>query len=314
MNQPTDAPFRSGFVALIGRPNVGKSTLVNALLGEKVAIVSPRPQTTRNRIHGILNMPSAQVVLVDTPGMCAPGRPLADALRKAAGSAAADADLSLVLVEVRSDNPEISEADREVLRTASQNRDRGAVVLAINKVDTIKRKEILLPWIERYAAEYDLAAVIPISALRRDGLDPLLEELVGRLPEGPPLFPTDLHTDQAERFLCAELVREQMLLQLQYELPHSAAVVIETFEDGRDQARPLCRIEGRIYVERDSQKAIVVGKGGQQVKTISQKARRHIEAVLGCNVFLRLTVHVDKNWTRNAGAVRRFGIGSGSTQ
>jgi GTP-binding protein Era len=298
--------FRSGFVAIIGRPNVGKSTLLNKLLQAKVSIVSPKPQTTRTRIHGIVNEPNAQLVLIDTPGFCKVRGPLTRALRHVAGAAPGDADMTLVLAEMRGDNAEITDADREVLEAAS--RTPGQVILAINKIDLLPQKESLLPWMAAFAQAYSLAAVIPISAKTGDGLDELREELISRLPEGPALFPRDLHTDQAERFICAELVREQLLMQTQEEVPHSAAITVEAFEDGRETDANLVRITARIYVERDSQKAIVIGRGGQQIKAIGQAARKRIEDLLGSRVFLGLTVHVDKQWTQNERALKRYGL------
>lgn len=304
--------MKAGFVALLGRPNVGKSTLVNALLGEKVAIVSPKPQTTRTRIHGILNLPDAQVILVDTPGLVESTTALKKAMRRVTGHAASDSDVRLVVAECRGATVELSDADMDVLKTATQS--QGPVVLALNKIDTLPQKELLLPWMARYQQELSLAAIVPISAKRKEGLDVLLDELIKLLPESPALFPQDLYTDQAERVLCAELVREQLLMALREEVPHGALVVIESFEDERDDVGPkrrgLCRLEGRIYVERDSQKGIVVGKGGSMIRTISEKGRLAIEELLGCKVFLRLTVHVAKDWTASAAAVRRFGFGT----
>lgn len=303
--------MRAGFVALVGRPNVGKSTLVNALLGEKVAIVTPKPQTTRTRIYGILNRPDAQVVLVDTPGLVQSTSPLKKALRRVTGQAATDSDVRLVVAECRGETPELSEADLDVITTAKAA--PGPVVLALNKIDKLARKETLLPWMARYREELNLAAIVPISAKRNDGLDILVDELVKLLPESPRLFPEDVYTDQAERALCAELVREQLLFLLAQEVPHGAAVVIESFEDERDDVsatrRGLCRLEGRIYVERESQKGIVVGKGGAMIRAISEKSRLAIEELLGCKVYLRLTVHVAKDWTESEAAVRRFGFG-----
>ncbi|MEO0814292.1 MAG: GTPase Era, partial [Myxococcota bacterium] len=225
--------FRAGFVALVGRPNVGKSTLVNRLLGEKVSIVSPKAQTTRNRIHAILNRDDAQIVFVDTPGLTDPKDALRSALRSIAGNAAADSDATLVVVEAQNTStPSLNEQDRAVLKTASQS--PGQTVVAINKIDRLEKKELMLPLISEYAQSTG-AEVVPISALRSDGLDALLEQVVSLLPESPPLFPPDMHTDQAERFLVAELVREQLLLKLRDEVPHSCHVVVESFDDERSE-------------------------------------------------------------------------------
>lgn len=298
--------MKAGFIALVGRPNVGKSTLVNRLLGEKVSIVSPKPQTTRNRIHGVLNRDDAQLIFVDTPGLTAPRDALRKVLRSIAGSAAADSDIALVVVEARErDGFELSAEDRQILKTAATG--SGRVVIAVNKIDRLEQKEHLLPLIARYAAETD-APVIPISALREDGLDVLLEALVGLLPESERLFPADMHTDQAERFLVAELIRERLLYRLRDEVPHSCHVVIEEFEDERDERGGLVRIEGRIVVERESQKGIVVGRGGSTIKEVSSSARTEMEEVLHAKVFLRLQVVVAKNWTQNRRMVQSYGF------
>ena len=306
--------YRAGFVALLGRPNVGKSTLTNALLGEKVSIVTPKPQTTRTRIYGILNLDHAQIVLVDTPGVHTRKTPLNRALCKTASSAAMDSDITVVMVEAfrHSDGTvRISEEDRWVMQMAQKG--DGICLLAINKIDVLPQKDLLLPLISQYAEMAQFDAIIPISARTGDGLDFLLEEITKRLQPGPALFPRDMHTDQAERVLCAEMVREQLLLQMQEEIPHSAMVVIETFEDERDSKdEGMCHLEGRIIVERDSQKAMVIGQGGQRIKSLSQAARLEIEKLLGCKVFLRLTVHVDKDWTTSERAVRSYGFGTSS--
>ena len=298
--------FRAGFVALMGRPNVGKSTLLNALLGEKVSIVSPKPQTTRTRIQGILNLPAAQVVLMDSPGMCEGRNLLSRALRKTAGTTATSADVVLVLTQIHDVTPQITEADHDVLRMAQQA--GRPIVLGINKIDLLPRKEVLLPWMAAFSKEYDLAAVVPMSARKQDGLDVLMEALLPMLTKSPPLFPIDMHTDVAERFICSELVREQLLYQMQQEVPHSAVTTITSFEDERESERPICRLEGRIMVERDSQKAMVIGRRGEQIKSIGTAARKRIEDLLGCQVFLKLTVHVDKQWTRSEHALQRYGL------
>jgi GTPase len=308
MSAEATSTFHCGFVALVGRPNVGKSTLVNALLGTKVAIVTPKPQTTRTQLHAIINRPDAQLILVDTPGLVSSDSALRRSMRRITGTAAAGADGVLVVAECRGEDAVLSDFDRDVL--AEARKGRGKVVLAINKVDLLPRKDRLLPWIDTYCREQELAAVVPVSAREGEGLDLLMRELWAILPEGPALFPADMHTDQAERFLCAELTREQLMLKLREEVPYGVAVVIESFEDERDEkGGGLCRIEGRIYVERESQKAIVIGAGGQMIKSVSQAARLEIEQLLDCKVYLRLTVHVARNWTEDDNMVRRFGYG-----
>ncbi|MED5465479.1 MAG: GTPase Era [Myxococcota bacterium] len=306
----TPEDFRSGFVALVGRPNAGKSTLVNSLLGEKVAITSPKPQTTRTRIRGIINRPDAQVVVVDTPGFCDNTNPLRKAMRKTAGTTPADCDLTVLVFEVKNTTaePELDEVDQVILDAA--RRSEGGVLVALNKLDRLDQKELLLPWIQLFAAQEGVSAVVPISALKRDGLEMLEEELVKRLPLGEPLFPQDMHTDQTERNLCEELIREQLLMQTQEEVPHGVAVVIESFQDERRDDGGLVRIEGRIYVERESQKGIVVGRKGARIRSISEKARLSIERALGSKVFLRMQVAVDKAWTARMESVQRYGIGT----
>ena len=301
--------FKSGFVALVGRPNVGKSTLMNAFLREKVAVVSPRPQTTRTRIHGILNGEGHQVVFVDTPGVCDNRNALRKAMRAVGGNAAADSDVTLLIVEARRGEPRVAPEERHLIEAARGN-PGGTLLVALNKVDALRDKADMLPWIEVYAQASEADAIIPISALREDGLQSLLDEILARLPDGPPLFPTDMHTDQAERTMCEELIRVQLLLQLREEVPHSAAVVIEQFDESeREDDGGLVHLEGRIYIERESQRGIVIGKKGSRIKAVSTAARHDIEELLGCKVYLRLAVHVDPHWTNKARAVQNYGIG-----
>jgi len=307
----SDVPMsRAGMVALVGRPNVGKSTLLNTILGQKVTIATPKPQTTRTQIRGIFNRPGAQVVFVDTPGICAPRSPLHRAMRRIANSAAVDAEVGLLICDAPGDVPRIAPEDRELFE--SIHRGQGQAIVAINKVDRIKPKEKLLPFMAAYHEAFAGARVIPISARTGDGVDELLDALVAALPEGEPIFPADYFTDAPERFLCEELVREQILMQLQQEIPHRAVVVIESFEDGRDVEGGMCHIEGRVYVERKSQKGIVVGKGGARIKEISRRAREEMQELLGCQVFLRMTVAVADDWTQDPRALRRFGLDGGS--
>lgn len=303
-----DVPHRAGFVAIIGRPNVGKSTLQNALVGEKVSIVTPKPQTTRTRIQGIVNRPHAQLIFVDTPGLVKPSSALNRAMHRVTRDTAAAADVTLIVAAIRGSVPELADEDRELVRLARMG--EGPVVLAINKIDKLPAMDVLLPWIDVFSRELEVDAIVPISALRQDGLEILMDELEKRLPESPALFPPDVHTDQIERVLCAELVREQVLMQLRQEVPHSATTVIEVFEDDRrEDGAGLVRLEGRIFVERESQKGIVVGHRGAMVKSISEAARHQIEAMLGCKVYLRLQVVVDEDWTEREAAVRKHGFG-----
>lgn len=311
---------RFGFAALVGRPNVGKSTLLNAILDEKLAIVSPKPQTTRTRIQGIVSTAKSQVVWVDTPGRCQPGNALRASMRGVGEQAASDADLRVVLVEIpRSVGhvdaadlgadamPSIDPADLEVLRMAQKS--KGPLIVALTKVDRLADKRLLLPWIQAFSKAYGAECVVPISGKTGENIEALQTEVTLRLPLGRAMFPQDVHTDQAERVLCSEWVREQILLRLQQEVPHGVAVVIESFADGRGpDGDGMCRIEGKIVVERDSQKGIVVGKKGEMIKAISTAARYGIESLLDCPVYLRLAVRVDRDWTRKGSSLAQYGL------
>ncbi|HWP34500.1 MAG TPA: GTPase Era [Thermodesulfobacteriota bacterium] len=306
--------MRSGFVAIAGRPNVGKSTLLNRLLGEKVAIVSPKPQTTRTRLLGILTREDAQLVLVDTPGIHEPRGPLGQAMVRTAVGALAEVDLVLVLVEAGPPHP----GDRLVLEAAGQSRK--PVILAVNKIDRLRRKTELIPVLDEMAKLADFEAVVPISALTGENLDELVRVLVARLPEGPPLFPPDMVTDQTERALAAELIREQVVLQTEQELPYTTAVQIDAWEEVPGPPQPeaapdeppprrLVRIAATIHVERESQKGIVIGQGGRRLKAIGTAAREGLERLLGCRVYLELFVRVEPRWTRDPRRLREFGYG-----
>jgi len=278
--------FVSGFVSILGRPNAGKSTLLNALLGQKLAIVSSRPQTTRSSIQGVLNLPGAQIVFIDTPGIHKSdsllNKRMMDTVR-----AHAEADVVLFLVDALAP---FSQADSEAVDLIKKI---SAPVLAIfNKTDALRDKPKLLELIERYRALHDFAEYIPISALAGEGLDVLRAEIVKRLPEGPPLYPEDHLTDQPERFLAAEILREKVLDLTRQEVPHAVAVMIESWEDG-DR---LLRIAASIYVERQGQKAILIGSGGALLKKIGTFARQELEKVFGKKVFLQTFVKVRPRW------------------
>ena len=278
--------FVSGFVSILGRPNARKSTLLNALLGQKLAIVSSRPQTTRSSIQGVLNLPGAQIVFIDTPGIHKSdsllNKRMMDTVR-----AHAEADVVLFLVDALAP---FSQADSEAVDLVKKI---SAPVLAIfNKTDALRDKPKLLELIERYRALHDFAEYIPISALAGEGLDVLRAEIVKRLPEGPPLYPEDHLTDQPERFLAAEILREKVLDLTRQEVPHAVAVMIESWEDG-DR---LLRIAASIYVERQGQKAILIGSGGALLKKIGTLARKELEEVFGRKVFLQSFVKVRPRW------------------
>ncbi|MEW5737389.1 MAG: GTPase Era [Myxococcota bacterium] len=334
--------MRSGFAALIGRPNVGKSTLLNRLLGEKVAIVSPKPQTTRTRILGVVTRPEGQVAFFDTPGVHQAKGALNKLMVDVALTAAKECDLVLFLVEAEGQKedvaPTVSPGNRFVLEKLKKLGK--PVVLVITKIDTVK-KPLLLPMIDLYRKEFPFASVMPVSARHDEGLDELFKVVLEQLPGQELIFPPDMFTDQAERVLVAEYVREQVLRHCRQEIPYSAAVVVEVFDEaerytpppkgrekkpakgkgakvGSEGAEPsprrpeltgLVRIHANIFVERDSQKAIVIGKRGQMLKTIGTDARQAIERLLGCHVFLSLQVKVEPRWSERQDALRKLGYG-----
>jgi GTPase len=286
-------PFRSGFVCILGRPNAGKSTLLNALIGEKLAIISPKPQTTRNRIQGILNVPKrkgldgAQIVLIDTPGVHKPDSSLGRKMMVEVREALEGCDLVLLIMDV---THKLDPRDQFALEMVKQSDARAFLIL--NKIDLIREKARLLPIIEDYRRLYDFAEVIPISALKRKALDVLLDLVVSALPVGPRYFSEDEVTDQPARFMAAEIVREQLLLNTKEELPYATTVIVDSYEEGKK----LTRIAATIYCERDGQKAILVGKRGQMLKKIGTAARMQIERMLGTRVFLELYVKVQPGW------------------
>ena len=286
--------FHSGFVCILGRPNAGKSTLLNALVGEKLAIVSPKPQTTRNRILGILNIAGekgrvgGQVVLIDTPGVHQPDSSLGRKMMGEVREALEGCNTVLLIIDA---TKKFEKSDQFVLDLARKTKT--PVFLLLNKIDLLRgNKEKLLPMIERYRQPYDFAEVIPLSAKKRDGLPLLLEKLVEALPEGPRYFPDDQITDQPTRFMAAEAIREQVLLATKEEVPHATTVVVESFEE---QPR-LTRISAVIYCEREGQKAILIGKGGQMLKAIGTASRIQIVRIVQTKVFLELFVKVQPHW------------------
>jgi GTP-binding protein Era len=288
----------SGFVPVVGRPNVGKSTLVNSLVGEKVAITSARPQTTRNTIRGVLTTDEAQLVFVDTPGFHKPRTTLGARLNTLVDGSIAEADAVLFVLDA---TQRIGPGDR---RIAERLLKAGApVVVVVNKVDAASQEQTIVQLDE--AGEWDFEAYVPISALKDDGLDRVVRELVALLPDGPFFFPPEMHTDQPDQFLAAELVREKYLSRLREELPHSVAVVvgdIETRDDG------VVVVPAIVYVERESQKGIVIGKGGELAKAVGSEARPELERLFGAKVFLDLRVKVEKDWQRLDHALDRLGF------
>jgi GTP-binding protein Era len=289
--------YRSGFVSIVGAPNVGKSTLLNRILGQKVAITSPKPQTTRHRILGIWTTPEAQVIFQDTPGIHQAESLFNQRMLQIALSSLSDADVILFLVE-----PGRRSADQELAMDSLRGQDR-PVILVLNKIDTLP-KESLLPWMDELSRELSPAALVPISALTGENLSNLLREIVARLPEGPQYYPPETMTDQPERVIAAEMIREQVFHQMRQEIPYATTVTVESFKEDRPD---LIRIEATIHVERDSQKGILIGKKGESLKKIGTAARKDIERLTGTKVYLELFVRVEKNWSRDPRALRRFG-------
>jgi GTP-binding protein Era len=295
-----DAPHRSGYVGLVGRPNVGKSTLLNRILGQKLSIVSRRPQTTRNRILGIHNDDDAQILFLDTPGIHPSGGKLLNKrMVDQALGALDDVDLVVLIVDVQRE-PTPQEGSLVLQRVAAREQP---AILVLNKIDLVE-KSALLPLIAAWSEAAAFSAVIPISAKTGDGVDPLLKEIVSRLPEGPAWFPKDQITNVTERFVVGELIREQAFRCLDREVPYSIAVEVEEFEEEEGRVRVMAR----IWVERDSQKGIVIGKGGLMLKRIGSAARGEMGRLLGCRVRLDITVGVDAGWTHRKGAVDRLGM------
>jgi GTPase len=301
--RPMTENHRSGYVAIVGRPNVGKSTLLNRILGEKVSIVSRRPQTTRNRVMGLYNRDDLQVVFLDTPGLHDAKGLLNRRMVDEAVAALADVELVLLLIDPR------REVDPELDPRLVERLEKGGipVILVLNKVDLIAKQQ-LLPLIGRWSEAAPFEALVPISAKSGDGVDGLLDQVAERLPEGPAWFPKDQLTDSTERFVVSELIREQAFKYLDRELPYALAVEIEEFEEGPT----LVRVMARIWVERESQKGIVIGHKGSMLKRIGSSARIEIERLLKAKVFLKLTVGVDPRWTRHRRAVERLGHFEGS--
>jgi GTP-binding protein Era len=303
-------PFRAGFVAIVGRPNVGKSTLLNRILGAHVAIVSPRPQTTRTRILGVWSGPGAQLALFDTPGLHRAKGALNRRMVEVALRTLAEVDAVLFLVEAGTGpqgRVEVGEATRWAIAEVAKSGK--PAILGVSKMDRAPRPT-LLPVIDAYRALHRWAEIVPFSGLTGENVDTLLEQLARQVPESEaPLFPADVLTDQAERQIAAEYVREQVMLQTRQEIPYAAAVEVESFDESdRREGGGLVRIAAVIWVERESQKAILIGKRGAMLKQIGTRARENLERLLGCKVFLALHVKVEERWSERAGALNRLGI------
>ena len=294
--EPKKGSFRAGFAAIVGRPNAGKSTLLNHLVGQKIAIVTSKPQTTRNRIQGIVTQKRGQIVFIDTPGLHAPDSALGRQMMHEVAAAVEGIDLLLLIVDASRVLPH---TDSMLIEKAQ--RFAGKTILVLNKIDAVPKPK-LLPLIERFRKEFDFAAIVPLSALKGTGCDGLLDEIFRHLPEGQPYFPEDQVTDQPERFLAAEIVREKAIRALHHELPYALAVFVDKFE-----ANPrLVRIEATLNVERDTQKKILIGHKGAMLKKIGTEARKDLESLLGSKVFLGLYVKVAQDWRDNPQRVREL--------
>ena len=287
MSEPTG--FKSGFVAVVGRPNAGKSTLVNALVGSKVSIVTPVPQTTRNRILGILSRSDAQVILMDTPGVHKPLSRLNEQMMNFVRQALSDRDLAVLIVDA---SEKFGKGDQFVIDLFAEYAPRA--ILALNKIDHV-HKPALLPLMDRYSKLYNFEEIIPVSALHSDGTDELLAAIIQRLPVGPEYFPSDEYTDQPERFLAGEIIREKIIQQTKQELPYASAVLVDRFEEDGS----LTRIHATIVVEKESQKPIIIGRGGSRLKEIGTAARQELERLFPPKVFVELYVKVEPNWRDN---------------
>ena len=303
MNPTTSADsydnFKSGFVAIVGAPNAGKSTLLNRMLGQKIAITSKKAQTTRNRILGVLDRPQAQLIFLDTPGIHRAEKLLNVRIVDVALAALADADVALVMLDVATPNSDAEAYLIEKLATVAT-----PTVLALNKIDLIAKPE-LLAMIDHWSKSHAFQAIVPISAEKGDQVDALIDTLVRLMPTGPPFYPPGSLTDMSERFIAAEMIREKAFRLTGEEVPYAVAVTIDAFKEEKNGR--LIAIDATLHVERDSQKGILIGKGGRKLKEIGEAARKEIERMVGAQVFLKLFVRVQKNWSRDAKALERFG-------
>lgn len=293
--------FRSGYVSIVGKPNVGKSTLLNRIIGEKIAIVSPKPQTTRNRITGILNRPDGQIIFVDTPGIHRPKHKLGEIMVREAKEAIKEVDIILFMVDPES--PDMG--DRVIIDMFKDQKK--TVFLLINKVDKIKKTEIL-PLIDTYRSIYPFDEIFPISALKGDGVDELIEMIVKYLPEGVRYYPEDTITDKTERFMVSEIIREKIIYKTEDEIPYAVFVEITEWSEKQTKNKEkVIFIHANIYVEREGQKGIIIGKEGSRLKSIGIEARQEIERLLGTRVFLELQVKTKKDWRSKAYLLKELG-------
>jgi GTP-binding protein Era len=291
--------FKSGFIGIIGRPNVGKSTLLNKIIGEKIAITSHKPQTTRNRITGIKNIESGQMIFVDTPGIHRATTPLNEFMVAAAKDAFRSADIILLVVEAA----EGVHRDDQLIVESLKNTGL-PVILLINKIDLVWKKNIL-PVMDQFQHLFSFSEIIPISALTGDGLSALMEQIWKLLPEGPRYFPDDMMTDRTERFIAAEIIRGKIIMLTHQEIPYATAVVVDSFKE--DEDKNLLVIQATINVAKNSQKGILIGKKGSMLKEIGKRARQDMEKFFATRIYLELFVRVRKDWTHDAGMLREFG-------
>ena len=295
-SKAVDVRGRSGFVAIVGRPNAGKSTLINRLVGQKIAIVTSKPQTTRNRIQGIVTRAEGQMVFIDTPGLYDADSALGRQMMHEVAAALEDIEVLLLMVDASHPQTHMDE-----LLLSKAKRFRGKTILVLNKVDRVA-KEGLLPLIEEFSKAFEFAAIVPVSALKGSGLEQLQQEILRLLPEGPPHFPEDQVTDQPERFLAAEVIREKAIQLTYHEVPYALAVIVDKYEE-----KPrLLRIECTLAVERDSQKKILIGHKGEMLKKIGMEARKELEKMLDTKIYLGLFVKVMPDWRENPARVKEF--------
>ncbi len=303
MVEPTlkaEPGFRSGFIAIIGRPNVGKSLLLNRFCEKKIAIISDKPQTTRNRITGVAHLPEAQVVFIDTPGIHDPPKLLNEYMVRVATGTLKEVDAILWVIDA---SAPLAPDDERILNLLEEVET--PVVAVLNKIDLLTRKETLLELIDQIKERHPFVDIVPISALTGEGVGPLLAALPRHLDEGPQYFPPDMVTDQPEPFIIAEFIREKVTNLTHQEIPYATAVVVDEME--WEEERNLLKVEAIIYIERDSQKGILIGKGGSMLKRIGSSARIDLEALFGAKLYLKLLVKVRKNWSRDSSALRRLG-------
>lgn len=294
---------KSAFIAIVGCPNVGKSSLLNRMVGQKVAIVSDKPQTTRTRIMGVLTNEETQLVFLDTPGLHRPRTRLGDFMVKSIGEAVSSVDAAMLVVEP---SAKVREEERDLI--AQMKRSHMPAILVINKTDLVKEKTELLATIAMYKDEYDFEAILPVSAATGDGVDALVKELGSFAMESPHFFPDDMVSDQPERVLASELIREQILRVMRDEVPHGVAVVTEQFKEGEtSKGEPIVHIDCVIYCERDSHKGMLIGKGGARLKAVSTAARKEMEDLLGTKVDLKTWIKVKEDWRNRQGLLTGFG-------